>query len=350
MSSSSTVLQNKVLAPKMKVLAVTQPGPESQLRMEEAPLPSLLNGQLLIEVQVAGVNRADLMQRRGLYPPQPGESPILGLEVSGVVVAVQNSELEHWLGKSVMALVPGGGYAQYVKVLASHCMLVPDGWSWQQAAAMPEVFLTAYQLLFSLGHLQAGQRVLLHAGASGVGTAAIQLALARGAEVAVTVGSDEKAEFCRSLGVSCAINYRSEDFVQRIQQHWSDGAQLILDPVAGDYIAKNARILAMDAKVVVYALMAGRHAELDLAPWFRKRAQLICTTLRNRSDQYKSKLVASLWQDFSADFSQGRIQPVLHQVVPWTDAEQAHRWLTENKTMGKVVLQIKDSASTPPLV
>ncbi|MEN3158240.1 NAD(P)H-quinone oxidoreductase [Alkalimonas sp. NCh-2] len=336
------------LPAQMRCIEVLEPGKHSRLQFSRQPLPELACGQVLIQVAAAGVNRADLMQRRGLYPAMPDESPTLGLEVSGVVVAAAEPELAGWLGKEVMALVPGGGYAEYVRVPAAHVMPVPQGWDLIQAAATPEVFLTAYQLLFSIGQLQPGQRVLLHAGASGVGTAAIQLAKARGAEVAVTVSSDEKAQCCLALGAELAINYRQQDFVEVLRQQWPAGVDLILDPVAGDYIAKNAALLAMDAKVVIYAMMAGRQAELDFAPWFRKRAQLIWSTLRNRSHDYKAVLVQALLADFAASFAAGNIRPKLDRVLCWTQAEQAHQLLATNQTIGKVVLQIAgaDPAAT----
>ncbi|WP_245785622.1 NAD(P)H-quinone oxidoreductase [Alkalimonas amylolytica] len=341
-STGSKLMQD--LPQQMQVIEVVNPGPDSRLCSAFRPLPTLHSGQLLIKVTAAGVNRADLMQRRGLYPPQPGESDILGLEVSGEVVAVADASLNHWLEKSVMALVPGGGYAQYVRVAATHVMPVPKGWCMLQSAATPEVFLTAYQLLFLLGQLEVGQRVLLHAGASGVGTAAIQLGKARGAEVAVTVGSNEKAHACLALGADLAINYRQQDFAEIISQQWPRGVDLILDPVAGDYLVHNAKLLAMDAKVVIYALMGGRKTELDMAPWFKKRAQLLFSTLRNRSDDYKASLVQRLQSDFAADFEAGRVQPVLDRVLPWSQVEQAHQLLATNQSIGKVVLDVAGTA------
>ncbi|MEE2001422.1 NAD(P)H-quinone oxidoreductase [Alkalimonas sp. MEB108] len=343
MPSSTLIHPAAVLPPSMQVIEVMNPGANSCLVTATRSLPALLPGQLLLKVHAAGVNRADLMQRRGLYPPQPNESDILGLEASGEVVAVADDHLSHWLGKSVMALVPGGGYAEYVRVDALHVMQTPKGWSMHLAAAAPEVFLTAYQLLFELGQLEAGQRVLLHAGASGVGTAAIQLAKACGAEVAVTVGNQKKADACLALGADLAIDYRQQDFVAVLSQQWPTGVNLILDPVAGDYLVKDAALLAMDAKVVIYALMGGRQTEFDMAPWFKKRAQLLFSTLRNRSDHYKAELVRHLQADFAAAFAVGRIQPVMHSVLPWSEAEQAHQLLATNQSIGKVVLNIASS-------
>ncbi|MDX3774517.1 NAD(P)H-quinone oxidoreductase [Chromatiaceae bacterium AAb-1] len=324
----------------MKVINVEEPGKHSRLYFTDRPLPVPAYGQLLIRVEAAGINRADLMQRRGLYPPPAGESDIPGLEVAGTVVAAADNE-QHWLGQKVFGLVGGGGYAEYALLQANHAMHLPAGWSMVEGAATAEVFLTAFQLLFAIGQLQAGQKVLIHAGASGVGTAAIQLARYAGAEVAVTVSSDEKAQACLALGANLAINYRSQDFAEQISQHWPQGINVVLDPVAGSYLAKEIPLLAMDGIIAVFAMMGGSKMEqIDLAPLFKRRGQLICSTLRNRSTQYKAELVQAFEKQFAGALASGRLKPVIHQVFDWQQAEQAHQLMASNQTMGKLILTL----------
>lgn len=338
--------------PETMAAAILAPDANSAgvLQWQQIALPKPVAGQLLLQVAGAGINRADLMQRRGHYPPPPGDSAILGLEVSGVVVAVGSSAEQHWLGKSVFGLVNGGGYAAYALMPATQAMPIPTSWSLIEAAGCAETFLTAYQLLFSLGQLGHGvqpltastiaEKVLIHAGASGVGTAAICLAKLVGAEVAVTASTDAKLEVCRSLGASIAINYQQQDFVSVLKQHWPDGCQLILDPVAGHYISKNIQCLAIDAKMIVYAMMGGRRlAELDLAPLFQKRGQIICSTLRNRSSAYKAELTAAFYQRFVSDMFNRRLVPVIDKVFAYQDVEQAHQLMASNKTIGKLILR-----------
>lgn len=322
----------------MQVINIANPGKNSELQIQTRPLPEPSADQLLIKVSGAGVNRADLMQRRGLYPPPKGDSDIPGLEVAGVVVSA-SAQHKHWLGKAVFGLVPGGGYAEYAVMHAGHAMAVPLGWSMMEAAASAEVFLTAYQLLFTIGQLQAGQNVVLHAGASGVGTTAIQLAKAAGAQVAVTAGSDEKLALCRKLGADIAINYNKDNFAAIVKEKWASGVNLILDPVAGEYISREIPLLAMDGKIVLYALMGGRQIEsLNLAPLFAQRGQLICSTLRNRSNQYKSKLTQQFMASWGAALASRKVLPVIQQHFNWQQAEQTHTLLASNNTAGKLVL------------
>lgn len=323
----------------MQAVVVQSPGAESQLSWQNVALPELQSGELLIKVAAFGINRADLMQRQGLYPAPAGDSEILGLEVAGTVVAVADQSLSPWIGRSVFGLVNGGGYAEYAAMPASQAMIVPPGWTWQQAAATAETFLTAYQLLVFLGQAQQGQRVLIHAGASGVGTAAIQLAKAMGLHIAVTVGNSNKAAVCKQLGADIAINYREQDFKQLLSQHWPSGIDLILDPVAGAYLNAEASLLAQDGKIIIYAMMAGRKIpEFDLSALFRKRGQLLCSTLRNRSSAYKAKLTQQFWADFAANLAAGEIKPLIDRVFCTVDIEQAHQLLASNQTIGKLIV------------
>jgi tumor protein p53-inducible protein 3 len=322
----------------MQAIAVVNPGKDSKLVIEQRPLPQPGPEQLLIKVAAAGINRADLMQRRGAYPPPEGESDILGLEVAGVVIAA-GPQHKSWLGKAVFGLVPGGGYAEYALLHAGHAMVVPAGYSMAEVAATAEVFLTAYQLLSSIGNSPPGQHVLIHAGASGVGTAAVQLAKAIGCKVAVTTSSDDKLELCQKLGADILINYKDVAFEQELSKHWPDGVDIILDPVAGDYIRREIPLLKMDGKIVIYAMMAGRDVpDLDMAPLFKRRGQIICSTLRNRTNSYKTRLTQAFYQAYGQALAQRQIQPVLQQQFHWHQAEQAHQLMASNRTKGKLVL------------
>ncbi|MDP2713187.1 NAD(P)H-quinone oxidoreductase [Rheinheimera sp.] len=324
----------------MQAIAVVNAGKDSTLRVEQRPVPQPSAEQLLVKVAAAGINRADLMQRRGLYPPPAGDSDILGLEVAGIVVAA-GPQHKSWLGKAVFGLVPGGGYAEYALLNAGHAMAVPAGYSMAEAAACAEVFLTAYQLLFSIGALQSGQKVLIHAGASGVGTAAIQLAKAAGAVIAVTASSDDKLAACKALGAEVLLNYTTAAFEQELAAQWPDGVNLILDPVAGEYISREIPLLAMDGKIVLYAMMGGREIpQLDLSMLFKRRGQLICSTLRNRSNKYKTALTQAFCNAFGQALAHRQIAPVLQQQFKLHQAEQAHQLMASNQTVGKLVLTL----------
>ncbi|SNY41001.1 NADPH2:quinone reductase [Arsukibacterium tuosuense] len=324
---------------QMQVVAVQQPGKNSTLVIEQRPVPQPASGQLLVKVKAAGVNRADLMQRQGHYPPPAGESDILGLEVAGIVVQVGSNADEQWLGRDVFGIVAGGGYAEYALLQTAHAINKPGHWSWQQAGAAAETFLTAYQLLFSLGGLTAGQQVLLHAGASGVGTSALQLAKLAGAKVAVTVGRADKAEACLKLGADMAINYRNSNFADELTACWPTGVDIILDPVAGAYLKDNVTVLAEDGIIIIYALMGGRSVDkFDFAPLFKKRGRLVCSTLRNRSHQYKAELTASFSKTFGQAMRDGKFAAVLSDSVDWRNAQQAHDVMANNNNIGKLVL------------
>lgn len=324
----------------MQAIAVVNAGKDSTLQIEQRPVPVPAAEQLLVKVAAAGINRADLMQRRGLYPPPAGDSDILGLEVAGIVVAA-GPQHKSWLGKAVFGLVPGGGYAEYALLHAGHAMAVPAGYSMAEAAASAEVFLTAYQLLFSIGALQSGQKVLIHAGASGVGTAAIQLAKAAGAVIAATASSDDKLAACKALGAEVLLNYTTAAFEQELAAQWPDGVNLILDPVAGDYISREIPLLAMDGKIVLYAMMGGREIpQLDLSLLFKRRGQLICSTLRNRSNKYKTALTQAFCNAFGQALAHRQIAPVLQQQFKLQQAEQAHQLMASNQTVGKLVLTL----------
>lgn len=344
MSHIAAITPNPSLPALMRAIDVINPGPDSTLHFVELPLPTPLPSQVLVRVTAAGVNRADLAQRAGVYPPPPGESPILGLEVAGTIVAVGHAADSRLIGKKVFGLVPGGGYAEYAVLQQDHLLLQAEAQSDVEAAATAEVFLTAFQAMSEIGDLQSNGAVLLHAGASGVGTAAIQLAKQLGAVVAVTVGSDAKAQDCYALGADLCVNYKTQDFVSELQQFRPQGFDVIVDPVAADYISKDLQLLALDGRIVVLAMMGGRTVPpLDLAILFKKRGQLICSTLRNRSDDYKAQLCHNFMQKFGAALQQRQIQPVVAQVFDWHDAAAAHQLMASNAVTGKLVLQIAAS-------
>lgn len=301
--------------------------------------PTVGEGELLVKVKTIGVNRADILQRQGKYPAPKGESNILGLEVCGEVVATVDGQ-QQWLGKKVFGLVAGGAYAEYCVLRAEHAFELPENLNFEQGAAVAEVFLTAYQAMVAIGQLTAKQTVLIHAGASGVGTAAIQLAKAIGATVIVTAGSEEKVAFCRQLGADLAINYHDKDFVSEIKQH-KLAVNLVVDCIAGEYINRDINCLTLDGKIVVLAIMGGRFVEsLDMAKMLGKRISIEASTLRNRSDGYKSALIARFKADFYQPLCRGEVNAVVDTVFGWRDVVGAHQHIEENRNMGKVVLKV----------
>ncbi|KOO59323.1 NADPH quinone oxidoreductase [Rheinheimera sp. KL1] len=325
----------------MIAIEVINPGNQSQLQQTTMAVPALKAGQVLLKVAAAGVNRADLLQRSGLYPPPAGESDILGLEVAGTVVAVAADVSSEWLGEAVFGLVPGGGYAQYVALPAEHLIKKPASLGMSEAAACAEVFLTAFQAMRVVGSLPDQGALLVHAGASGVGTAAIQLGKALGCFVAVTVGSDDKAKACLALGADVAVNYKTQDFVTELKAVRPQGFDLIIDPVAGDYITKDIQLLALDGQIVVLSMLGGRITpQLDLGLMLKKRGQLLCSTLRNRTDGYKAALISDFNQQFGMALAERKIKAVLAQSIDWTEAERAHQLLASNAVVGKLVLTL----------
>ncbi len=315
----------------MKALQGNQGRPE----LIECDAPRCEAGQVRIRVVAAGINRADLLQAAGLYPPPAGVSHILGLECAGIISEV--SEGSRWqVGDRVCALLAGGGMAQEVCVDARHVLPVPEGLSLLQAAAIPEVYATAWLNIFQLAKLQPGEKVLLHAGASGVGSAAIQLCKAFHSPCWASVGSAERLAYCQALGAEGGV-IRGDNI---------DGLQdfapfdVILDPVGASYAALNLKILGLDGRWVNIGLMGGRRAELDLAHLLSKRIQLIGSTLRSRSDAFKGELIAQLTEKVWPLFSSGALNPQVEEVFAWTDAEAAFARLASNQVNGKVVLQI----------
>ena len=295
-------------------------------------------GQLRIRVAAAGVNRADLLQRAGHYPPPPGASPILGLECAGVVDAIGEGVRRWKVGDRVCALLSGGGYAEQVVCPAGHALPVPDGMTLIEAAALPEVLATAWLNLCREAGLAAGDAVLLHAGASGVGTAAIQLCQLKGASCFVTAGSAEKIARCIALGAEGGFVRHDGGFLAAVKAWRPGGVDIVLDPVGAAYLADNQRALATDGRLVLIGLLGGRAAELDLGRLLIKRQRLIGSTLRSRSDADKEDIIQGIADDVWPAVRAGRLVPVIHTTVPAAAADEAHRLLASNTTTGKVVL------------
>ena len=313
-------------------------GVEGHVEWVETPSPTCDVGQVRIRVAAAGLNRADLLQRAGLYPPPPGASEVLGLECSGVISEVGAGS--SWqVGDRVCALLAGGGMAQEVVVDARHVLPVPEGLSLAEAAALPEVYSTAWLNLFQLAALKPGEKVLLHAGASGVGSAAIQLCKAFGSPCWVSVGSADRLAYCEDLGAQGGV-VRTDG----IESLGDFGPfDVILDPVGGNYAAINIKLLARDGRWVLIGLMGGREAQLDLAQVLAKRVQLLGSTLRNRDDQFKADLLSDLGQQVWPLFGEGRLSPQLAKTFAITDAEAAFAELATNQISGKLVLVIDES-------
>ena len=323
----------------MKHLAINE---QQNLYFSASKRPQISADQCLIKVYAIGVNRADILQRQGKYPPPAGESEILGLEVCGEIVACGN-HVEQWqCGGKVFGLVAGGGYAEYAVINAEHLMELPENYSYQQGAAIAEVFLTAYQSLFYIAHLKPKQSVLIHAGASGVGCAAIQLAKIKQCFVVVTVSSDEKAQSCLALGADIAINYRETDFVQWTKIHYKQGFDVIIDVVAGEYVNKNINVIALDGTIVILSMLAGRFCEnIDIAKMLMKRVSIQASTLRNRGNKYKTELIKLFIQDFFKLFAKGEIKPVISHEFSWKEVESAHQVMLNNENIGKIVLTVE---------
>jgi len=310
------------------------------LEISQTDIPTLTSGQVLVKVACFGLNRADTLQRQGKYPAPKGESDILGLEISGEIVLIHpglTSHLPFELGDKVFGLVAGGGYGEYVAVNVQHLMPVPANMEMPQAAGIAECFLTAYQALFIENNLQAKQHVLIHAGASGVGLAAIQLAKRHGCAVAVTASSQAKLDLCTQLGADLVINYQHQDFAVEISKHWQ-GCDLIIDFVAGDYLNRNLKLLNIDGNILYLAMLAGRYADkLDMALLLGKRATVKGSTLRSRTNQYKTQLIKEFSQACLADFGSGKLFPNIDTEFAAKDVGKAHQRIENNDTMGKLI-------------
>jgi putative PIG3 family NAD(P)H quinone oxidoreductase len=314
-----------------------------ELAMVELPSPSLKPGDVLIKVAYAGVNRPDLLQRKGLYPAPPDASPLMGLEVSGTVMAV-GSGVDQWkVGDRVCALTPGGGYAEEVTAPAGHCMPIPQGISMLQAAALPETYLTVWANLIERAKLARNETALIHGGSSGIGVTAIQMAKWAGATVITTVGSDEKASACSKLGADLVINYKAQDWAAVVKDFTKGkGVNVILDMVGGPYIERNIRSLALEGRLVQIAFLQGSRVELDLMPVMMKRLTVTGSTLRARSVEEKSRLIATMRHALWPELSAGRLLPVMHSVFPLSEVSKAHDLMESSAHIGKIMLKVSD--------
>ncbi|SFI86073.1 NAD(P)H-quinone oxidoreductase [Thermoflavimicrobium dichotomicum] len=337
----------------MKAILAKQPGGVEQLEFVELPKPKPAADEILVKVYSTALNRADLVQRKGYYPPPPGASPVLGLEFAGVVEEVGENCQDRWKpGDRVFGLLPGGGYAEYVVTPGDLAIPIPSSFTFEQAAAIAEVFITAYQTLFWIGRVQPGETVLIHAGASGVGSAAIQLAKSIGAYSIVTVGSEKKKEFCLNLGANHAINYKQGPFLPEVMKYTDGkGVHLILDFVGAPYWEQNLESLQTDGRLVLIGTLGGtKLKETSIQKILMKRLQITGTTLRSRSVDYK----AHLTKDFAAYalplFESGELKPVIDRIYSWHDVKEAHLYMETNQNMGKIILNIIEDPATTPQV
>lgn len=322
----------------MQAVEITQAGGPGVLQLTSRPIPNPRAGEVVIRLAYAGVNRPDALQRAGLYAPPPTASDLPGLEGAGEIVALGAGVTEWALGDRVCALLPGGGYADYVATQAAHCLPVPRGMTLKQAACLPETFFTVWSNVFQRGGLTAGERFLVHGGSSGIGTTAIQLAHALGARVITTAGNAEKCRVCTELGAERAINYRDEDFVEVLRAE--GGADLILDMVGGDYLPRNVKALADDGRLVQIAFLHGPVVDLDFSQVMMRRLTITGSTLRPQSNLAKTRIAEALRIHVWPLLEAGKIAPVMDSEFPLGDAAAAHARMESSGHIGKIVLKI----------
>jgi len=326
----------------VRVIEIAQAGPPDGLRLAERPDPVAAAGELLITVAAAGINRPDILQRMGKYPPPPGASDIPGLEVAGTVAAVGAGVRGWHVGERVCALVSGGGYAELVAAPHEQCLPIPARLSFIEGAALPETYFTVWTNVFERGRLAAGETVLIHGGTSGIGTTAVQLAHAFGARVLTTAGSDVKCEAARGLGADVAINYRTADWPAVVKQATGGlGVHLVLDMVGGDYIARNLDVLAIEGRLVQIAFLKQSKAEIDFSTVMRRRLTVTGSTLRPRTVAEKGAIAAALRAHVWPLLASGAVRPILHQVLPFAQAAEAHRVMEGGMHVGKIVLDVR---------
>lgn len=324
----------------MKSILVKKPGGCEQLYIGEVPSPEPGTNEILVKIKATSLNRMDILQRQGRYPVPEGASPILGVDMAGVVESSGPHSSRWNAGDRVMGLLSGGGYAEYAVIHEDLAMSIPRNLSFEEAAAIPEVFMVAYQTLFLLGEAQPGYNILVHAGAGGVGTAAIQLIREAGARSFVTAGSHEKIEFCKTLGAQEGFNYREGPFALKLlEATQQEGVHVILDFVGAPFWEQNIRSLKTDGRLVVIGYMGGRRvADMDLATILAKRIHVIGTTLRARNEAYRIGLCRELARFALDRFAEGRLRPIIDRVFPWDKVQEAHRCMEENRNMGKIVM------------
>lgn len=326
----------------MRVVEYGPDGTAESLHLAQAPQPTPGREEILIEVHYAGVNRPDVLQRKGLYAPPSNASPILGLEVAGRVAALGAGVTQWRVGDEVCALTPGGGYAEFCLAPSRHTLPIPAGMSLADAAGLPEVWFTVWANLVDLGHLHRGERLLVHGGSSGIGLAAIQLAGHLGAHPIVTVGGEDKAEFCRRFGAVAAINYHHEDFVARtLELTGGEGVDVVLDIVGADYLERNLKVLRKDGRLVFIGFMTGSRAELNLMTVMQRRLHLTGSTMRPRTIEEKAAIRDALASQIWPAFGSGRLKTHTHAVFPLDQVAEAHRLMESSRHIGKIVLQVR---------
>jgi len=327
---------------KMKCVEISEPGGPEVLKVVERSIPNLIEGEVLIKVEAAGVNRPDVIQRKGLYPAPPGASDLPGLEIAGEIVALGAGVSLLKVGDKVCALTNGGGYAQYCNVPAKQCLPIPKGLSMVEAAILPETFFTVWFNLFVQGGLKAGQKLLVHGGSSGIGTTAIQIASKLGAIVYTTAGNDEKCQVCRDLGAARAINYRNEDFVDAIKEETAGkGVDMILDMVGGDYISRNLKCLARFGRLINIAYLQGSKVEVNFMTVMLKQLQITGSTLRMQPVEVKENIANELLKFVWPLLENGDVKPVLHASFDMENSGLAHELMESSTHIGKIVLNVE---------
>ena len=331
------------LPKEMNCIEIPEPGPEPEaLQLGARPVPTPGAGEILIEVAAAGVNRPDLMQRRGQYPPPPGVSDIPGLEIAGRVAALGERDTGWQIGDEVTALVAGGGYAEYCVAPSAQALAVPDGLSMIEAAALPETYFTVWSNVFDRGRLAPGETLLVQGGSSGIGTAAIMIAANLGNPIIATAGTEEKCQACRDLGAALAINYKTQDFAEEVNKFTGGrGVDVILDMVGGDYLPRELYCLAADGRISVIATLGGSNAEINVTKLMLKRHTISGSTLRTRSVEFKGAIADALRAQVWPLIEAGQIKPQVFAILPLAEAAEAHRILEEGRHIGKVMLQCR---------
>jgi NADPH2:quinone reductase len=327
----------------MKAVIITHPGAPEVLQIAERPIPQFTADEVLVKVEAAGVNRPDVAQRKGHYPPPVGApQDIPGLEIAGIITEIGSNVTHFKIGDKVCALVAGGGYAEYCNVPEGQCLPIPDNITFIEAASLPETFFTVWNNVFDHGHLQPGESLLVHGGSSGIGVAAIQMAKAMGSVVYVTAGSDEKCKFCEDLGTTKAINYKTEDFVAVLKEITNGkGVNVILDMVGGNYTPRNLQVLADDGRLVLINMMEGKDTQIDLSVILRKRLTITGSALRARDVGFKADIAASLQKNIWPLIASGQIKAVVNAIFPASQAAQAHALMESSKHIGKIVLSFE---------
>ena len=334
----------------MRAITISSPGEPEVLQVTDEPTPDIAADEVLVRVHAAGVNRADLLQRRGFYDPPPGATEIPGLEVSGTIERL-GADVTGWsVGDRVAALLSGGGYAESVPVPAGQLLPVPDDFDLTEAAALPEVLSTVWSNIVGRGQVKAGEWLLVHGGGSGIGTAAIQIARHLGVKIVVTVGSEKKAEFCRELGADAVINYREEDFVDRVREicthdDGSTGADVILDIIGAKYLERNIKALGTDGRLIIIGMQGGTKTEINLGWLMQPRKSVSATTLRARPKEQKIAIVAEVAEQLWPAVISGDIRPIIHETMPLAEAVRAHQTLEDGANIGKVLLIVDEEGA-----